>query len=164
MYTATRSVVVARAYFLVPDCDDDRVNHLTGELVNPRHRQAQADVYGSGTEWHGATPRKVLQPGDHAPGWYPAMTLKIVDGVRSELPWQDARDNEARKCPRVYRAGFYAVWYHLQDGSHRIAVIGGDDTSYARAGLSEAKARRLWSRLRDFVTLKTLYRLGFRSD
>ena len=157
-------LVVESAYFFVPDCDDDRKSHLTGEFVNPYHEQAQADVYGTGWGWDGSTLRKALRPGDYAPGWYPAITLKIEGGVRKELPWQEARDNESRERPRKYRAGFYAIWYYLRDGSHRISVIGGDDTSYVRTGLSEAKARRLWSRLRDFVTLKTLFRLGFLFD
>ena len=156
---------VAKAYVLIPDCDDDRVNHLTRKLVNPRHERAQADVYGTGWEWDGSTRRKAYQPGDYLPGWYPAMTLKIEAGVRSELPWQEERDNEARDRPRWYPAGVHASWYRNDlDGTHRIVLWGGDDTSYERNGLSEARARVLWSRLRDFVTLKTLFRLGFRSE
>lgn len=159
----TPYTTIAKAYVLVPDCDDDRVNHRTGEPVNPRHERAQADVYGTGREWDGSTRRKVCQPGDYLPGWYPAMTLKVEGGVRSELPWQEARDNEALERPRQYPAGFHAGWYRNDgDGTHRITLWGGDDCSYERDGLSEARARVLWSRLRDFVTLKTLFRLGFR--
>ena len=52
----------------------------------------------------------------------------------------------------------------LSERGHHPVGEGGDDTSYERNGLSEARARVLWSRLRDFVTLKTLFRLGFRSE
>ena len=139
-------VLVAEKFLLVPDCDDDR--RVAGEFVNPRHLRALQEVYG----------REVACVG----GWHPARTLVIEDGARRDLrpgemaEW--AASGRALRC----RGGMEARWLCNRTGTHRIAVRGGDDLGLEKVGLCETKARAMWHRLQDLVTMKTLRRLGFK--
>lgn len=163
------AAIIAQRYILVPDCDDDRTvivynPEFRRNLLNPRHKQAQANVYGSGKKWDQITGTtvKVLTPKDFVPGWHPAITLKIKkDGTRSELPWEDRVENERSSNPVWYPAGVWAYWRRSEDGTNKIAIWGGDDTSYERTNLTDKKAETIWAFINDFVTLKTLLRLGF---
>lgn len=139
-------VLVAEKLLLVPDCDDDR--RVAGAFVNPRHLRASQEVYG----------KEVACVG----GWHPARTLVIEGGTRRDL-WPGemaewAANGRALRC----RGGVEARWLCSRTGAHRISVRGGDDLGLEKVGLSEAKARATWDRLRDLVTMKTLRRLGFK--
>lgn len=44
----------------------------------------------------------------------------------------------------------------------RISCWGGDNTAYERTGMTRETAERVWSQLRDFITIRSLFgRLGF---
>ena len=167
--TRVPEILVAEKLLLAPDCDDDR--RALGKYVNPRHARASQEVYCKarvrvGAEvvraYQGEGGLVALRPEDAVGGWHPAMTLVIEGGARRALrPGEMAEWTACGRSPRC-RGGVVARWLRSSTGAHRISVWGGDDLGLEKVGLSEAKARALWDRLRDFVTMKTLHRLGFK--
>ena len=160
--------VVAEKFLLVPDCDDDR--RALGAYINPRHARASQEVYCKsrvrvGAEvvraYRGEGGVVALRPEDSVSGWHPAMTLVIEGGARRPLRPGEVAEWAANGRSLRCRGGVEARWFCSSTGAHRISVRGGDDLALGKAGLSEVKARALWDRLRDFVTMKTLRRLGF---
>jgi len=139
-------VLVAEKLLLVPDCDDDR--RVAGEFVNPRHPRASRQVYG----------KEVACVG----GWHPARTLVIEGGARRDLRPGGMAEWAARGRALRCRGGVEARWLCSRTGAHRISVRGGDDLGLEKVGLGETKARAMWDRLQDLVTMKTLRRLGFK--
>lgn len=135
-------------YILCPDCDDDR--RQGNGFVNPFHEKARAAVYFSGPSWNGV---KMPKDGQNAPSWSPPYSLALVDGVRVPV--------SSREPLKSVRAGVHALWFKEEEG-HRILLIGMGATLRERRGLTEDKARTLWDRLQDFITIKTLWNLGFK--
>lgn len=87
-------------------------------------------------------------------GWRPAITVRVRDGaVLSQHAGDFAGYGGTVGC-------FRARLFEEGDG-WRISCYGADDCGLERAGLSEVRARRLWSLLRDHITRRTLARLGF---
>lgn len=144
-------------YILVPDCDDDRWDHDSQRFVNPNHIKAQAAIYGTGKVWEGAGSARSLKPGDRVGGWYPPHTLALVKGVRTPVNTSERQGMN----PKSLRAGCHAVWWKEADGTNRITIWGADDSFLERTKLSDQKARTLWNRIQDFITIKTLWNLGF---
>ncbi len=155
------STTIAEKHLLVPDCDDDRASwDEHRQFVNRHHAAAQRRVYATGrVEW---VPElnlrtKTFVSGDRVGHWSPPMSLRLTpDGTRVEV-----RSNEDQ---RGTRAGVWAHWSQYlinPESSNHIVIWGGDDTYLERVQLSTEKARRIWEMLNDFVTIKTLWRLGF---
>lgn len=147
---------VAEKWLLVPDCDDDRTSHETREFLNPRYLTAQAEVYGKGVAWDGPRRYKVLKGSEYVGGWHPPYSMKQINGEWKPVLWEE----EKTENPKTLRGGIHALMFIEQNG-YRIFIIGADDTYRERSGLTERKAKTLWDRLNHFVTLKTLWRLGF---
>ena len=54
-------------------------------------------------------------------------------------------------------AGYFHAMLRPDSGDRwRISCWGGDDTAYERTGMTRATAERVWSELRDFITIRSL--------
>lgn len=163
--------LIAEKYLLVPDCDDDR--YADGKPVNPRHPRASQEVYckhrvrvmGALVRGYQGDGGVIVpcRPDDAFSGWHPPQTLVLGGGDRREATPAERASGVSADGKRLrLRAGVKALWYRQADGLHRICVWGGDDFALEKSSMTEAKARAMWSRLRDFITRKTLeQRLGF---
>lgn len=163
---------VAQKLLLVPDCDDDRYDHDRKAYVNPRHAKAWQEVYFK--EWvreKGVPVRAYrdhrdnlvpLPPEEGANVWCPAFSLVIENGERRIARSDELAKSTSSVKPLRVRGGVQVSWLRSSSGAHRISVWGADDHGLEKVDLSEAKARALWDRLHDFVTHKTLKRLGFK--
>lgn len=163
---------VSQKLLLVPDCDDDRYDHDRRVYINPRHARAWQEVYCK--EWvreKGVMVRAYqdhhgelvpLAPEDGGNVWSPAFSLVIENGERRIVRGDELAMSKASAKPLRFRGGVQVSWLRSSSGAHRISVWGADDHGLEKVGLPEAKARALWDRLRDFVTHRTLERLGFK--
>lgn len=88
-------------------------------------------------------------------GWHPAINIRLRD--MAEV-YEHAPDFPGF----AGHAGFFYVILRRQGATWRISCWGGDDTGYERIGLTEEKARKIYEGIRDFTTIRTLYRRGFR--
>lgn len=152
------STTIAEKYILVPDCDDDRQRPDDySQFVNRHHAAAQRRVYAKGPmEWSQELGRvRSFLSTDRRGNWSPPMSLLIgKGGIRRET---------YGALPGT-RAGVWARWSQWPvdpENNNHIVIWGGDDTYLERVKLPTEKARRLWGRLNDFITIKTLWRLGF---
>lgn len=157
------SVIIAEKHLLVPDCDDDRAHwDERHQFANRHHVAAQRRVYATGRlEW---VPEinlraKAFVQGDLTGHWSPPLNLRIEpDGTRREVY------RHTGESLKGTRAGVKANWYQWPvdpENNDHITIWGGDDTYLERVRMPTEKARRIWEMLNDFVTIKTLWRLGF---
>lgn len=130
---------IEERFVRVADEDDDRGDRQ--QSANPVYARLEA----AGRQGH---------------GWNPAISFDPIAG-REVWQWDPAFPG----YDRTYGV-FHAVLYppRSEGGQWRISCIGGDDYNTAKLFPNEKKAREMWDRIRDHVTIRTLKRLGFAPD
>jgi len=88
-------------------------------------------------------------------GWYPAINIRLRTMQRD---YQHAADFQGyRGC-----AGFFTAYLQCVENVWRIACWGDDDDWHEKSRMSELQAKRTFERIKDHITIRSLYnKLGF---
>lgn len=94
--------------------------------------------------------------------WSPAICLDPKTNEEIYLPGVTVIE-ETRGLIGVFQAILSPELRSL-NGTWYIGCWGGDDFSLIRRGMTEKKARKIWSLINNHITIRSLYKLGIKSE